>query len=355
MKTTLPLLALTALVPAGSLPEEAIRFGPEGGARVTKSFEVTTDFVLDDLSIVVNGEDVGAMLGTFEVGAANDIAYEVTDVYVACEDGRPLELHRTFDSLSSDLSVNFMAEFGGEDMDVAGTSELEGRTVVFAWDAEEEDYSASFEDGGDDDLLEGVTEDMDLRFLLPGAEVSEGDSWDVPLESLAGLVAPGGDLKLLPEGVNVDQEEFSAEMTELFENTFADLDDILSGDCVCTFVGVREVDGARLAEISIEIEVDGSVDLSAMLLDIIEMAGEEAGEEMPDIDIGAAELSLSVEAEGVLLWNVGANRAQELDLSGEVAFSIDLSISAEEGGESFDAELYAELGGDYQNVVRFSE
>ena len=42
---------------------------------------------------------------------------------------------------------------------------------------------------------------MDLRAFLPEKSVSEGDSWSIDLDGLINVLAPGGNLKIVPEDV----------------------------------------------------------------------------------------------------------------------------------------------------------
>ena len=78
---------------------EAIAFHPEPGSSVTKTFTSGGEYELDDLSLIVNGEDMGGMLGQFEMSMKALNTIEVTDAYMAVADGRPTELLRTFDTL----------------------------------------------------------------------------------------------------------------------------------------------------------------------------------------------------------------------------------------------------------------
>lgn len=332
-----------------------LAFAPEEGSRVTKTFEIAADFALDDLSLVVNGEDIGAMIGGLDLSGETLTAVSVTDVYGKTKNGRPLGLVRTFDSLSGSFEVSVMTEWGGEDQDVQSTSELEGATVRFDWNDDADEYEVAFDEkGGDEDLLEGLVEDMDLRAFLPPADVEEGDTWQVDLEALSTVIAPGGDLVLLPDDAEMDLDEMK-ELEDLFSGQFDDFGELLEGECTCVLSGIREEDGRKLAEIDIDLEVRADIDLSDMILQALELIGEELGEEAPEIDLETADLSIEIDGTGVLLWDLEAGRASSLDLTGEAIFSIDLSVSAEMDGEGGSAEFYAELSGQYRETVTIGE
>ncbi len=77
------------------------------------------------------------------------------------------------------------------------TRELEGKTVLFAWNGEEELCEPKFEDeSGYEALLPGLDEDTDLRAFPPGKPVAEGGSWTVSPGAFDAIFYPGGDVKV---------------------------------------------------------------------------------------------------------------------------------------------------------------
>ena len=184
--------------------DEHPRFAPEEETSLSKRIEIASELVLDDMTMVANGQEMDAgMLGMEMTTTATQVV-AVTDRYAAVSEGRPTRLVRTFDELSSETFVSMSnAMMGDQDADLEGVSDLEGLTVVFAWDDEEEEYSVSFgEDAdGDEELLEGLSENLDLRDLLPPGEVSEEDSWEVEASALRNVFAPGGSVKIQPEAM----------------------------------------------------------------------------------------------------------------------------------------------------------
>ena len=70
-----------------------------------------------------------------------------------------------------------------------GSSELEGETVVFAWEEDGETYAVSSEDV-DEELLEELRFDYDYAALLPGESVSEDDEWFVDVDEFRSLMDP---------------------------------------------------------------------------------------------------------------------------------------------------------------------
>ena len=329
-------------------------FGPKAGSRVTKTFETRTDMELDSFSLAVNGQDLGGMMGNIEVAIRSTLNVAVTDVYVAVADGRPTELRRNYDDLGSDVSLNMSADMaeGGGDQSFSSVSDLEGRTVVFRWNADNGDYDATFEEeGGDDTLLDGLREDMDLRVFLPTSEIAEGEQWSVDIKNLQSIIAPGGDLGMAPEGEDTDMEQFE----DLFGPDFiATVSDLFDGTCVCTYKGTREVDGASLAEIDVEIKVTSNADLSEMITQFIEKMSESFGE-APEFSLDQADLDFEYEGSGVLLWNAAAARAQSFALQGDATVAVDVTISGDMEGEEGKAEFSVEMSGSMEQDVRVTE
>ena len=337
---------------------DELAFGPTDGASVQKRFEIEADFELDDMSAMVDGQDLGAMLAlTLSMETVTTVA--VSDEYVAVANGRPTQLRRTFDTIGSEMSLSLGMAFGDENQDMTSESELEGATVVFRWDEDEGAYAVEFDDmEGDQDLLDGLEEEMDLRFLLPGEEVAEEDTWEVDVKELLAIASPGGNLSLIPEDIGGEEfgdfDDFEV-FDELFEDGFADmLDDFIEGTCVCTYAGTRDVDGTRVGEIRIAVEVTASADLADLIEDIMEAVSEQLGEEIPVV-IEMADLNLDLVGEGVLLWNLAAGRVHSLDMTSEAQIAMDLGITADEGGQEHSAELSIEMSGSQTHTLTTEE
>jgi hypothetical protein len=334
---------------------DKLAFQPAAGSTLTKSYTIGGEFTLDDISLIVDGQDLGGMLEQFEVSVKTDSRIEIKDAYRAVAGGRPTDLLRTFDALTSTVHVD-MTPAQPEMPEFTSSSSLEGKTVAFRWNEDEHEYERSFhEHTGDEELLEGLEEDMDLRAFLPPGEVSDGDTWTVELSKLESLVAPGGNLRMIPEKGDMDDEAM-----EKFEEMFKDFDfgDMLEGDCTCTFKGAHEEGGVRVAEIAIEIEVSATMDLSELLEKAIRAAIEEGGaEEKVDVSLDTADFNLDFQGKGTLLWSLGAGRVHSFQISGESTIDIDLSVGVEDkaGGESHDLDASLELTGSMHEEVAAKE
>lgn len=336
---SLPVLALFAM----AAPSDTPSFHPEAGASLTKAFTQRFDFDLDDLSIVVGGNDLAGMIGAIEMSLSNTTTLRVEDVYDEVTAGRPAKLSRTFETLDNLTSVSVSAAGEGEDQEMPSSSELEGRTVVFTWNADEGAYDVTFaEEGGDPALLEGLEEDMDLRVLLPAGEVEKDAEWTVEIAQLRSLITPGGELSLLSE--DAEEEDF-AEFEEMFERFGDDLSKLLEGTCKCTYKGAREVDGASIGEILVAIEIASSSDLSDMLEELITKLAEENDVEAPEVTIDSADLTIDFDGEGTLLWNLAEGRVHSFELSGAANLAVDIGVTG---------PMTEEAGGDIEASAEFS-
>lgn len=334
-------------------PVEKLAFVPPAGSSVTKLFTIGGEYAMDEISLIVGGQDVAGSIPQIEFSLKLETRVEVTDVYKAVGEGRPLELLRTFEALSSSVNMQ-MSPAEAEIPEIESTSELEGKTVLFRWNEEEQEYERSYAEGeGDEELLEGLEEDMDLRVFLPASEVAEGETWTVELADLQSVIIPGGNPRMMPEGMEVDQETLKM-FEELFGNF--ELGDLLEGECSCTYKGARDEDGVRLAEIAIEVEVSTTLDLAEVLNKAIRVALEQQGvEDAVDFSLDKADLNLDFEGSGVLLWNLGAGRLHGFQLGGDATIDMDLAVSVEAEGQSQGVDASMVLSGSMHEEVTVKE
>lgn len=334
---------------------EKLAFQPSAGATVTKTFTIGGDFALDELSLIVNGQDVGGMIGELALSLKQENRYEITDTYKAVAGGRPTELLRTFDALSSRMTME-LTPAPDELPEFESASALEGKTVAFRWDEEKQTYERSFTgEGGDEALLEKLEEDMDLRVFLPEGEKDENESWTIELARLESIVMPGGNLSLLPTDAQMDEEGMKV-FEEIFAGFGEEIADLLDGACTCTYKGAREEGGARLAEIAIELEVATTLDLSEVLDKAIRAAIDQSGAgEMVEFTLDTADLNLDFDGAGTLLWDLGAGRVHSFQLVGDTTVGLDLSVGIEAEGESQQMDAEVELSGSMRHELSTKE
>ena len=257
----LPPLGFLPLFLAAATAGDKPTFQPKSGSTVVKHISIESEVELEDLKMEVNGQDMSEAAGQIEMAMKIHLQLDTTDQYVAVEGGRPTKLKRTFDALSSTTHVSGSNPMAGPtDKDIALESELEGLAVVFSWDADSSSYDVAFdgEKQGDEALLEGLEEDLDLRNFLPSSEVSKGDTWEIPAAAIKAVLAPGGNLKLLPS----DDSDSSSGAEQFSPN---DMIGDLEGEFVGTLGDTREEDGVKVAVIQIKIKGHSAKDMTATI------------------------------------------------------------------------------------------
>ena len=174
-------LISTPLLVALEPRADDVSFRPENGSSLTKEYTIDLNIALGDITAYFDGQDLSESVpADFELLA--ELALSVTDEYVRTVEGIPHELIRTFDSMELYWEA---ADESGEAEDFG---ELEGKSVKFEWNEEDENYDVSYhESDGDEELLQGLGPDMDLRVLLPDGDVSEGDTWSIEADDLASV------------------------------------------------------------------------------------------------------------------------------------------------------------------------
>lgn len=320
-------LALALLPQAGS-PADSLRFAPEQGSTLTRTFEIERQMEGGDLEVVMDGFEVPPeFLPVLDLEIESSQRVVLIDHYRKVESGRVTEFTRTYDEVellvdeSQAMSATDQSPESSSESEARADAKLSGRTVRFLWDSDEEEYERSYEgDRADDDeraLLSGLAATADLSGFLPEGEVSNGESWDVDAAVLATLLHPGGDLGLIWEGDLA--EEYSAFPEEVtFEGTLR-----------CKFTGRHERDGVSLATITVEGEFT-MVEVMATNL-----------ERVPGIDGDATETTTSqYEIEGELQWNLDAGHLAELELEASVEVESKLVRDPGQPGPEFETTVY---------------
>lgn len=324
-------------------PATRIAFAVADGKSLTKTFEVKADMSLEDMTM---GGAAGGMVPDMEM--TMDVAYKVgvTDEYAKVEGGAPRKLKRTYDSLSSDVTTAMKMEIMGQSRDqnssASATSELEGKSVLFTWDADKKEYKRAFDPaGGEEKLLEGLREDMDMRALLPDGEVKEGEEWDLDAMRLVDVLAPGGNVSLKPKegGDDAGMGMTSSGM----ENMAEMFGDDVEGKSKATFSGMREVDGVQMAVVKLKIDMKAKTDMTERVRE--QMKKGDLPPEVEGMEFESVDIEYAIEAEGELLWNVGGGHFHSLDLSGTTNFKSAQTMNLKVQGREMKIEQSMEFSG----------
>src|SRR5262249_24217634 len=196
---------LRAALPAPPLapllaPADKVSFHPAKGTKLARAWEVKTQLSLDDQTTSMNGKPTPDIDMELEITGTLDFATH--DETGELDGDHVKTLKRTYDKLSSGSSFALsMAQMpdGGMEKNMTGSSKLEGKTVQFTWNPDESEYDVAYKGSeGEADLLDGLSEDLDLRAFVPGKEVAAGDTWKIDPNSFKEVLQPGGKLKIKP-------------------------------------------------------------------------------------------------------------------------------------------------------------
>ena len=355
----MPCLIAASAVPSLLVPARAegvkLAFAPAEGSTLTKTFTTKMELTLEDMSMSMNGEPLPVEFD-MDMSVNHTQTTVVSDEYAKLREGATAKLLRSFDEMGGttamSMQMNVMGNAQEMDKSTESLSELEGKKVVFSWDGESSEYKAAYpEDGGDEDLLENLDEDMDLRVLLPGKEVAEGEEWSIPVSKLKSILAPGGDLKLEPEESGEDggmgnpmggMDSGPGDLSDW-------LGDEIEGTATAKFIGMREVDGVKVALVELKIDIKTAADLTDVVLEA--MDGADMPSEM-EMDFDHVDIEFSFEAEGTMTWNVAAGHFQTFDLSGRMRLLTDMGMSMSAQGQSMSMEQTLEMAGTLTQSAR---
>lgn len=353
------LLVVLAASPALLSPDprtepERIAFSPAEGTAVTKVFRNTMLYGLEDMTVLMNGEE-NALMPKVEMEMQTISTVTVTDTYGPVVEGRPGSLARSYDSIGLEFEMEMSADGGlgggaAETPSGTGSSPLEGREVRFTWDAEEEDYLVEFtdtEDTSEEQLLRDLSEDMDVRGLLPRKHLEVGEVYDINLLAMIDVLAPGGDLKLDMDLDGLDSPVGPAGDPQMMSNIRQMFGDLLDGEATGTLREVREVGEARVAVIDLDVEVDTSNDVSDMLADVME----EQVQEGMQYQLDRAQVQFALEATGQLLWNISAGHVHSLELAGDSAMGMEMALNIDLGAQEMVIEMAMEMAGTLESVI----
>jgi len=303
----------------GYLLAVPLSFHSAPGSTVTKQFTHEWKISLDSLTVCLDGRDLMDVFwpGFFmETELSQHVV--VTDTYRNTQFGRPHALDRDFGCCTQELDIilgsdEWLVDWGRHH-GLVGRSDLEFSTVHFR--LVDGAYTKAFEREDDPlgkEVLGGLTEDMDLRMLVPGDAVAVGDSWDIDLATLPDLFSPGGyfawDLDLNGEALLVREMLDPTLMGDLR----AVLAGSLEGEATVTYAS--ESNGRALLELEIDILArSDAYDLTVLVAKIL---GDESS--WWSLDLEYLEIQLELAATGTALWDTRAGHIDSLELGGEVS------------------------------------
>ena len=337
----LPVALLLPTLLSSHVPGDRIRFSPAEGTSATKTFENKAEFTLQNMKLSMNGQEPPTK-PEMEMTITSSQKVVVTDDYVANREGAPKKLRRSFDELGNSVTMSMKMQMMGQsqnqDKNVTGESELEGKKVVFTWDEDKGEYVKTFEPAAEkENLLKELEEDMDLRELLPQNEVKEGEEWEIDVQKLASVLAPGGNLSILPK----DEGEEGAGMDMPGMSNVSDwLRGAMEGSAKGVFKGVTEEGGTKLGKILITAKLSVSKDMTDIVEEMMKKSKQPVEAEIDHMDV-----DFKLEAEGELLWDLAAGRAHSFSISGPSTVNMDMAMKIDAQGQKMEIGYGMEMSG----------
>ncbi len=277
-------LALSTVSSTATLEE--LHFVPAKGLVLERTFEMVIQQEIETTS----EQDLATS------SSSSERTLVVTDEIQAVVGDRITKLSRTFDEISCEGESSVEAFGHSQDVSGSGSCEVEGSTVVFEWDKDDEEYVAT-SDEVDGDVLAELVFDYEFTALLPDDEVVEGDEWNVDIEAFRLLSDPW---KGLPWGPDSSDGESFEERSDDQEEP--EIDDQEEGEIVASFAGTREVDGVILAIIVLEGELE------------LERTVDATSEREQGSTTWHSESSVTSTLEGEALWDLEAGRLHSMEV-----------------------------------------
>jgi hypothetical protein len=318
MKTYALLLPLTAaLISAAPRLDTTLAFAVPEKTKLVRSIVADSEMESTKFSMSMDGQDLPDEIAKeFKLTFKNHEEIEVTDEFVGVKDGSVTKMQRTFDTLKGTMGQTFEGPGGqgNKESNEDKTSPLEGKSVVFTRDGD--DFKVAFADGeGDEELLAGLEQDLDLAKFLPTKAVADDATWEIEPSAFAVLIEPAGRVKLRTERAKDEDNKLSSALIES-----------LKGKAHGKLKGVRDEGGAKVAEIAIDAELTAT-------------GSDERA------DQGSMTMAMEITVEGTLLWDVKAGHARSLELTTKNTSTMKIEASLEMGAETHESKQQIDLAG----------
>ena len=199
-------LGVTSTLTLSSGPDVA--FAVEAGAKHQKTYAHTLQLEVESGMMRIDDEE-DPMPDDFSLTLSHDVTRVFVDHYTSCEGGRPTGLERTlteYDDITSGLIQEGPGD--GKEIEITMESELTGEALRWQWS--EDAYGvrpAEEESDLDEDLLDGLTFDLDGLALMPEEGTDPSSGWEIEGDALQGLLCPGGDITCMPTEAFEDEND----------------------------------------------------------------------------------------------------------------------------------------------------
>ncbi len=336
MKTQLFALCVVAGAAFAAAPgrtEDSLSFAPKAGLELRKEFVENSQWRLTEFETFVDGSPVAGPIPTMDGEATRKLI--VLDRYAELIGGRPKTLARTFEELAGEHAFDFDVQGLSDSIQLRLSSPLVSTKVEFTRAEDGEASKAAFAgEGGDAALLAGLVEDLDLRAFLPDEDMGVEDNWEIESERLARVLAPGGALHLQPDAGGVPASDALDPLEIVSAALFALSESAAEpeGEVTVEWTETQQIDGRSVAVLEIDWDSRSKGVLAERAAEMLAAAG--ATTERTDV---VANVLLTCEGEGKLLWDLAAHHAHsfELDLRTSFDSEIGWSQSGQRAGYKF--------------------
>jgi len=316
------LLPAAVTLAASAGPGDEAAFHPGRHAILTKAFAEDLEVELDSFEVRVDGEPMEEGAPDVRVKVARRVT--LGDDYLDVEAGRVKKLTRTHELLSGEAVIVLEEQGEREEHTATLASDLEESVVLFEWNEERGEYDRKFEEGGtgNDEHLARLEPDADFLGFLPEGAVDEDDTWQVDAAALGRVLAPGGDVRLIPSSLG-EAPYINLEMPGMIGAALTSLGeagDAWKGTVKAKYAGAREEDGVRLGRIELEVEATCEADLQ----DACERAVEALAQDF-EFTFTGMELDWKLSGRGELLWDLNGGHVHAFKLDSEVEIEARLS------------------------------
>lgn len=343
MNTLTFVTGFALLLCAPPLGEDAqLLFAPPEDSQVVRTFTETSSFALDSMTQTAAGQEMEQDLP--DLDGTNTRHTKVTDQFIKIADGRPVKLKRTFDEIMGETALELSFDGQTEAYEYELESELKGAEALFTWNSEEETYELTDAEGNPRDDFEGLSEDMDLRGLLPEEKVEKFGSWEIAPQVLVDAFRTGGDKLLAPEA-KPDGDYFALTPMQVMGASLIGLSDLqeATGEVDATWDDTEKREGTSFALITLEFSISGVADGTERTEFLLDAIGADVTEEDLDVAVEAA-----LEGEAQLVWNLDQNRIESFTLESNNELTVIFSWSQNFGQNSIEVEVEAILTGESQ-------
>jgi len=341
MKLTFATFMLTGLATTAGAPSSDLRFAAEKGVSVRKTFQEQTTWSLGSIEQIVDGSPTG--LPTPEMTGKSERRLTVVDTCTSVDAGVALELVREFETVEGHSGLDFEVQGATEQFALDMSSELDGGKVIFERKTKGSEPEPRFapESKASSKLLEGLRDDLDLRAFLTEEGVGVGDWWKVDAATLVDVLAPGGELWLVPKKGAVPPEQLQIlDASDVLATTLCGLAENtgdLAGEVLCTWKETKTEGEREIAVIEVEWESTSRTDASERLARRMRAAGEDTSRTELEVV-----MSVTAEGRGQLLWDLGSSRAIALALALEAKFDVTFGFNQEGSDVAYHFTLDAE-------------